>query len=75
MDDIPHTYYANLAEIISATRQSEMLIRIAPEPIYHMQPTPQPTDTVPLFLLVYQYDREVEEGKYAYKFVGGRLEK
>lgn len=52
--------------IISNTYAPELLIAVSPEMNYNIG------QNVPVFVLVYRFDRQVSEKEYAYVFVGGR---
>ena len=60
-------------EVVSSTYLPELLVAVFPEMNYNISKKFDPSEVVPVFVLVYRFDRQVSEKEYAYVFVGGRV--
>ena len=59
--------------VISSTYAPELLVAVSPEMNYNISQKFDPSEIMPVFVLVYRFERQVSEKKYAYVFVGGRV--
>lgn len=59
--------------IKSSTYAPEILVAVPREPSYKISQKFDPSEIVPVFVLVYRFDRQVSENEFVYVFVGGRV--
>jgi len=59
--------------VISSTYAPELLFAVPPEMNYNISQKIDPSEIMPIFVLVYILERRVSEKEYAYVFAGARV--
>lgn len=59
-------------EVVSSIYEPELLVAVPHEMNYNISRKFEPSEIMPVFVLVYRFDRQVSEKEYAYVFAGGR---
>ncbi len=59
--------------ITSRIYAPEILVAVPPEGNFSISQEFDPDEVIPVFVLVYRFERRVSEKEYAYVFGGGRL--